>query len=36
MDAEIERQRKEVEELAAEANATSPFRHRMRALGKLP
>ena len=35
-DEEIERQVQRVEELAAKANETSPFRQRMRALGKLP
>ena len=36
MDEEIERQRKEYEELRAKANAESPFLKRMRALGKHP
>jgi uncharacterized protein (DUF433 family) len=36
VDAEIERQRKEYEELRAQANVESPFLKRMRALGKLP
>jgi uncharacterized protein (DUF433 family) len=35
-DAEIERELQELDELAVKANATSPFRQRMRALGNLP
>jgi uncharacterized protein (DUF433 family) len=35
-DEEIRRQREEVERLRAQADADSPFLHRMRAAGKLP
>jgi uncharacterized protein (DUF433 family) len=36
IDAEIERQVREVDALAARAAVDSPFRKRMRAMGKLP
>ncbi|HEV8715228.1 MAG TPA: DUF433 domain-containing protein [Candidatus Binatia bacterium] len=36
IDAEIERQVREVDALAAQAAIDSPFRKRMRAMGKLP
>jgi len=36
IDAEIERQVQEIDALAAQAASDSPFRKRMRALGKLP
>ena len=32
----IEQELRELDELAAQANANSPLRHRLRALGKLP
>jgi uncharacterized protein (DUF433 family) len=35
-DEEIERELRELDELAARANANSPLRRRLRALGKLP